>query len=156
MARGLTIAVSNDHPHAVEIAWLARGLKQPGGKLPLFDEWGQKVSSRTVRFCVGCGTAPGAATPASDAAMIRALSVGAASYRYVANHIAGADPHQQEDWNALGYLRFSVSLGLSGLWRMFKGYAGMTSHMLHLWRLTSTSRDGRAVPVRWVDEQKVR
>jgi UDP-2,3-diacylglucosamine pyrophosphatase LpxH len=70
------------------------------------------------------------------------LSLGAASYRYVSNHIAGADPHQQEDWNALGYLRFSVSLGLSGLWRMFKGYAGMTSHMLHLWRLTSTSRDG--------------
>ena len=33
MARGLTIAASNDHPHAVEIAWLARGLKQPGGKL---------------------------------------------------------------------------------------------------------------------------
>jgi hypothetical protein len=31
MARGLTIAASNDHPHAVEIAWLARGLKQPGG-----------------------------------------------------------------------------------------------------------------------------
>ena len=28
MARGLTIAASNDHPHAVEIAWLARGLKQ--------------------------------------------------------------------------------------------------------------------------------
>ena len=49
MTRGLTVAVSNDHPHAVEIAWLARGLKQPGGKLPLFDEWGQKVSSRTVR-----------------------------------------------------------------------------------------------------------
>jgi hypothetical protein len=57
MARGLTIAVSNDHPHAVEIAWLARGLKQPGGKLPLFDEWGQQVSSRTVRFCIEHGWA---------------------------------------------------------------------------------------------------
>jgi len=57
MVRGLTIAVKNDHPHAVEIAWLARGLKQPGGKLPLFDEWGQKVSSRTVRFCIDHGWA---------------------------------------------------------------------------------------------------
>lgn len=70
------------------------------------------------------------------------LSLGAASYRYVANHIAGADPHQQEDWNALGYIRFSVGLGLGGLWRMLKGYAGMTWHMLHLWRLTNKHRDG--------------
>ena len=44
-------------PHAVEIAWLGRGLKQPGGKLPLFDEWGQKVSPRTVRFCIEHGWA---------------------------------------------------------------------------------------------------
>ena len=40
-----------------EIIGLARGLKQPGGKLPLFDEWGQKVSSRTVRFCIDHGWA---------------------------------------------------------------------------------------------------
>jgi UDP-2,3-diacylglucosamine pyrophosphatase LpxH len=70
------------------------------------------------------------------------LSLGAASYRYVANHIAGADPHQQEDWNALGYLRFSVGLGLRGLWRMLKGYAGMTTHMLRLWRETGKHREG--------------
>jgi len=70
------------------------------------------------------------------------LSVGAASYRYVSNHIAGADPHQQEDWNALGYLRFSISLGLHGLWRMMKGYAGMVWHMLSLWRLVAKHRDG--------------
>ena len=57
MTRGLTIAATNDSPHAVELAWLARGLTQPGGKLPLFDEWGQKVSSRTVRFCIDHGWA---------------------------------------------------------------------------------------------------
>ena len=32
MARGLTIAVKNDHPHAVEIAWLARGGEQVGAR----------------------------------------------------------------------------------------------------------------------------
>lgn len=37
--------------------WLARGLEQPGGKLPLFDEVGQKVSERTVRSCVEKGWA---------------------------------------------------------------------------------------------------
>ncbi len=35
--------------------WMARGLQQPGGKLPLFDEDGQKVSDRTVRSCLEHG-----------------------------------------------------------------------------------------------------
>ncbi len=37
--------------------WLLRGLDQPGGKLPLFDEKGQQVSDRTVRSCVDKGWA---------------------------------------------------------------------------------------------------
>jgi hypothetical protein len=37
--------------------WLVRGLKQPGGKLPLFDEYGQKVSTQTVKSCVSKGWA---------------------------------------------------------------------------------------------------
>ncbi|MET1028857.1 MAG: hypothetical protein ABWY00_16930, partial [Dongiaceae bacterium] len=39
-------------PSDLQIAWLKRGLSQPGGKLPLFDEWGQKVSERTIRSCI--------------------------------------------------------------------------------------------------------
>jgi len=35
--------------------WMARGLLQPGGKLPLFDEDGQKISERTVRSCLEHG-----------------------------------------------------------------------------------------------------
>jgi len=38
-------------------AWLARGLEQPGGKLPLFDRDGQKISERTVRSCIRHGFA---------------------------------------------------------------------------------------------------
>lgn len=34
---------------------MARGLSQPGGKLPLFDEAGQKVSARTVKTCLEKG-----------------------------------------------------------------------------------------------------
>ena len=44
-------------PTKSQLKWLARGLDQPGGKLPLFDEYGQKVSERTVRSCVAKGWA---------------------------------------------------------------------------------------------------
>ena len=37
--------------------FLARGLKQPGGKLPLFDEEGQEISHRTIEACVAHGWA---------------------------------------------------------------------------------------------------
>ncbi len=44
-------------PTAAQLAWLRRGLDQPGGKLPLFDEAGQRVSSGLVRTCVRAGWA---------------------------------------------------------------------------------------------------
>ncbi len=37
--------------------WLEKGLNQPGGKLPLFDLRGQRISSRTVESCIGEGWA---------------------------------------------------------------------------------------------------
>src|SRR5436305_14070587 len=44
-------------PNAAQRAWLARGLDQPGGKLPLFDREGQRVSPRTVKTCLERGWA---------------------------------------------------------------------------------------------------
>ena len=44
-------------PTHAQIRWLGRGLDQPGGKLPLFDEYGAKVSRRTIRSCVEHGWA---------------------------------------------------------------------------------------------------
>ncbi len=44
-------------PSAGQRAWLRRGLDQPGGKLPLFDRKGQKVSERLVRACLAAGWA---------------------------------------------------------------------------------------------------
>ena len=38
-------------------AWLGRGMTQPGGKLPLFDGSGQRISERTVRSCIRHGWA---------------------------------------------------------------------------------------------------
>ncbi|MDF2763537.1 MAG: hypothetical protein K0S81_531 [Rhodospirillales bacterium] len=37
--------------------WLRRGLDQPGGKLPLFDRYGQSVNPRTIRACIDHGWA---------------------------------------------------------------------------------------------------
>ncbi|HEY7991925.1 MAG TPA: hypothetical protein VID77_11100 [Stellaceae bacterium] len=44
-------------PSAIQRHWLARGLTQPGGKLPLFDEFGQSIDPRTIRACVERGWA---------------------------------------------------------------------------------------------------
>jgi hypothetical protein len=44
-------------PTAAQRAWLRSGLDQPGGKLPLFDERGQRVNERTIRSCVEQGWA---------------------------------------------------------------------------------------------------
>lgn len=44
-------------PSPVQRAWLRRGLDQPGGKLPLFDEYGQEMDSRTIRACIDQGWA---------------------------------------------------------------------------------------------------
>ena len=35
--------------------YLRRGLNQPGGKLPLFDETGQQISATTIRTCLRRG-----------------------------------------------------------------------------------------------------
>ena len=45
------------HPSMTQLTWLRRGLRQPGGKLPLFDEWGQRVNEQTVRSCIAQGWA---------------------------------------------------------------------------------------------------
>ena len=45
------------HPTAAQRAWLRRGLDQPGGKLPLFDEQGGEIDPRTIRACVAQGWA---------------------------------------------------------------------------------------------------
>lgn len=47
----------SDKPTRSQLRWLRRGLTQPGGKLPLFDENGQAVSARTVQSCIKQGWA---------------------------------------------------------------------------------------------------
>lgn len=35
--------------------YLARGLREPGGKLPLFDDNGREISRRTIEVCIAHG-----------------------------------------------------------------------------------------------------
>ena len=44
-------------PTDAQRAWLARGLDQPGGKLPLFDDGGKRIDARTIRSCIDQGWA---------------------------------------------------------------------------------------------------
>jgi hypothetical protein len=44
-------------PSPAQRAWLRRGLNEPGGKLPLFDEWGKQIDPRTIQACVEQGWA---------------------------------------------------------------------------------------------------
>ncbi|WP_407923483.1 hypothetical protein [Algihabitans albus] len=44
-------------PTAAQRAYLRRGLGQPGGKLPLFDDRGQRYPGSTIRSCIERGWA---------------------------------------------------------------------------------------------------
>ncbi|MBY6261537.1 hypothetical protein EI613_06285 [Azospirillum sp. 412522] len=48
---------SRSTPSDVQGAWLRRGLEQPGGKLPLFDQRGQRVKKATIEACLKAGWA---------------------------------------------------------------------------------------------------
>ncbi|MBI1778860.1 MAG: hypothetical protein HYR63_26265 [Proteobacteria bacterium] len=50
-------AVLGAKPTSAQLGWLRRGLRQPGGKLPLFDEQGQRMNLRTIRACLEQGWA---------------------------------------------------------------------------------------------------
>ncbi|MPY69391.1 MAG: hypothetical protein GEU92_04825 [Alphaproteobacteria bacterium] len=53
VARGAALAQPTD----VQKRWLRRGLDEPGGKLPLFDADGRRISDRTVKSCIAHGWA---------------------------------------------------------------------------------------------------
>jgi len=44
-------------PTVTQLAWLRRGLDQAGGKLPLFDHYGQRYDSRTIQCAIEQGWA---------------------------------------------------------------------------------------------------
>ena len=49
--------MATSRPTTAQRRYLCRGLKQAGGKLPLFDEHGQQINVDTIRSCVRHGWA---------------------------------------------------------------------------------------------------
>ena len=49
--------MASSRPTSDQFSWLARGLDQPGGKLPLFDDDGQAVDRRVIESCLANGWA---------------------------------------------------------------------------------------------------
>ena len=69
--------MSTIRPTAAQRRYLARGLEQPGGKLPLFDEFGQQISPSTVQACVRHGWAePWFANPIKPDWLVCKLTAG--------------------------------------------------------------------------------
>jgi len=62
------------------------------------------------------------------------LSIGHAAIRYFVNLIPDMDPHGQEEWTLLGYLRWALGQGLRGLVRLIYYYCLMIWRLLGLWR----------------------
>ena len=56
-ARDATERVAPHKPTMAQRRWLRSGLSQPGGKLPLFDQAGQRIPANTVRSCLRQGWA---------------------------------------------------------------------------------------------------
>src|SRR3546814_19696939 len=57
---GMTQALPGGQGHKptmAQLRYLHRGLRQPGGKLPLFDEHGQQISPQTIQSCIRAGWA---------------------------------------------------------------------------------------------------
>ncbi|MBL8673194.1 MAG: hypothetical protein JNK11_21230 [Alphaproteobacteria bacterium] len=80
----------SDGPSGEALAWLRRGLNQPGGKLPLFDRDGQRVSEDMVRDCLARGWAePWFANPLKPDWLVCKLTV-------AGRKLAAAAPDEDE------------------------------------------------------------
>ncbi|WP_269581094.1 hypothetical protein [Roseibium sp. Sym1] len=53
----VTAALKASKLSAPQKRWLRKGLDQPGGKLPLFDDQGREIPARTIRACIDAGWA---------------------------------------------------------------------------------------------------
>lgn len=70
-------------------------------------------------------------------------NVDTASTRYLTNYVREIDAHAQDDWSALGYLRFTMSLGLRGSLRMSRAYVSFMRALLSVRKATVGPRARR-------------
>lgn len=63
------------------------------------------------------------------------LNVGAAAIKYVGNHFSEEHSGQGDNWDAIGYLKWTLNKGWRGVLRIAAGYFAMVWRMLTLWRV---------------------
>ena len=55
---GVVVALRRLLPTSAQRTWLCRGLDRPGGRLPLFEEFGQTIDPGMTRTCIEPGWGP--------------------------------------------------------------------------------------------------
>jgi hypothetical protein len=64
IAEGSSERTPDLRPSEAQARYLARGLEEPGGKLPLFDRDGREIPKKTIESCIAHGWAePWVANP---------------------------------------------------------------------------------------------
>jgi hypothetical protein len=72
------------------------------------------------------------------------LNVDTAGCRYITNVVEKADPHQQEEWSAFGFLQLGWSIGLREGFKLAFGYFMFAVKLLGAWRrYARATRDRR-------------
>lgn len=57
MAEQVAYDAAQPLPSRAELAYLRRGIREPGGKLPLFDRRGQEINPAVIHICIANGWA---------------------------------------------------------------------------------------------------
>jgi len=50
-----SMSVRKSRPSEAQLRYLRRGLSEAGGKLPLFDQKGQRIKEQTIQSCLSRG-----------------------------------------------------------------------------------------------------
>ncbi len=75
-------------PRKGELLYLCMGLNQPGYKLPLFDDSGQRIHSAIIQSCVDCGWAePWFANPLAPDWLVCRLTVAGVQAAWLAEGV---------------------------------------------------------------------
>lgn len=90
---------SGRRPRKGELLYLCMGLNQPGFKLPLFDDSGQRIHFAIIQSCVDCGWAePWFANPLAPDWLVCRLTVAGVQAARLAE---GVDDDSEIDLHAM-------------------------------------------------------
>lgn len=69
-----------------------------------------------------------------------AVNVDSAALRYMSNRMENAEVHSLQDWNMIGYLRYTAGLGPRGIYTTVTGYFKFVWALLKVWRARASNK----------------